>query len=154
MRKWVWAAVVLAVGAAQPGWAAKKSRSNCYSEAAIEAEQAIRYITDLMVASSACRKPIYAEFAYRNRDQIIRYQKAMISHLHGTKAFDTWNTVLANQSAMRQAAVPTEQFCHQAETLMKQAAALDIKAFRALAEAQAAAAEAQYTKCGGKKKKK
>ena len=39
-------------------------------------------------------------------------------------------------------------FCQQAETLMKQAKALDPAAFRAYAASQAATAGAQYAKCG------
>jgi hypothetical protein len=115
------------------------SAPRCTAASAVEAEQAIRYLTDLMVASSACRNTIYAEFALRNRVQILRYQKAMISRLHGTGAFDRWDTSLANQAAQRQAAVPPAQFCQQAAPLLQQAAALDVKGFRAYAVAQAAA---------------
>jgi hypothetical protein len=128
------AAMATMVG--QVGWAAPR----CAAANPVEAEQAIRFLTDLMVASSACRNTVYAEFALRNRVQIIRYQKAMITHLRGTTAFDRWDTSLANQAAQRQAAVPPAQFCQQAAPLLQQAAALDIKGFRAYAAAQAAAA--------------
>jgi hypothetical protein len=132
------AALALAAAmAAQPGLAASK---RCASSNAAEAEQALRYITDLMVASNACKNTVYAEFALRNRDAIIRYQKAMITHLHGTQAFDRWDTILANQSAQREAALPPDQFCQQAAAMMQQASALDLKGFQAYAAAQTAAA--------------
>lgn len=138
--------------AAQPGWAARKSHTPCTSKSSAassaEAEQAIRYMTDLMVASSACRNTVYAEFALRNRLTIIRYQNAMIRQLRGKSAFDKWNTSLANQIALIQAAIPPGQFCQQKAPLMKQAAALDPRGFQAIAEAQAASSAAAKTKCG------
>jgi hypothetical protein len=146
----VTAALVGGLMVAQAGGTAD-ARAACYSQAAIEAEQAIRYLTDVMVASSACQNTAYAEFRLRNRDAIISYQKAMISHFRGEPAFDRWNTALANAAAQKQATVNLGVFCQQSETLMQHAKALDPAAFRAHAAAQAAAASAQYTKCGGAK---
>jgi hypothetical protein len=142
MKKLVWVAALLA-STMHSGWAA----SNCYSQSAIEAEQAIRYITDLMVVSSACRDTTYARFRLRNRDAIVHYQKAMIAHLHGTAAFDRWNTALANVAAQKQAGLTTAQVCQQQATLLKRASMQDPKAFRAYAAAQAASAASHYTKC-------
>jgi hypothetical protein len=136
--------------AATPGWGAD-ARSPCYTQSAIEAEQAIRYLTDVMVASSACQTTAYAEFRLRNRDAIVAYQNAMISHFRGAPAFDRWNTALANIAAQKQASVNPGVFCQQSETLMKHAKALDPAAFRAYAASLAATAGAQYAKCGGKK---
>ena len=149
MKKFVLvaAATLLVAGSVQPGWAARKAPSCAKPAAAGEAEQAIRYITDLMVASSACQNTIYAEFALRNRTAIIRYQKAMIVHLHGTKAFDAWDTRIANEAAQRQAVVPPAQFCQQAAPLLQQASAMDIKAFEAVAAAQAARAQPAVATC-------
>ena len=133
--------------ALQAGWV-PDARAQCYSQTAIEAEQAIRYITDVMLASTACQNTTYAEFRLRNKDAIIAYQKALISHFRGESAFDRWNTAIANVAAQKQATVNLGVFCHQAETLMKHAKALDPNAFRAFAASQASAAGAQYTKCG------
>ena len=135
MRKFALIAAVLAV-AATPVWAASKAKSKCPPQNTAEAEQAIRYLTEVMVASSACQNTIYAEFRLRNKDAILAYQKAMITALHGAPAFDRWNTAIANQSAQRQALLPTAQFCQQADAIMKQASAFDIKAFRAYAAEQ------------------
>ena len=150
MKKWGIAAALAAIVAfaAQPGWAAEKKGGACYSQAAIEAEQAIRFMTDLMVASTACQNTAYAEFRLRNRDAIVGYQKAMIAHFRGAPAFDRWNTAIANIAAQKQTTVAPAVFCQQSETMVKQAAALDMKAFRAFAASQAAAASTQYAKCG------
>ena len=150
MRKLaITAALVGGVAMAQPGLGADAG-SPCYSQSVIEAEQAIRYITDVMLASTACQNTTYAEFRLRNKDAIIAYQKAMISHFRGEAAFDRWNTALANIAAQKQATVNLGVFCQQSEVLMKQAKALDPAAFRAYAASQAIVAGTQYTKCGGK----
>ena len=157
MKKAIVLAAVLAAAAQQPGWAASKSKTtgksaaNCYTANAIEAEQAIRFMTDVMVASSACQNTTYAEFRLRNRDPIVAYQKAMIVHFHGNAAFDRWNTTLANEAAQKEGSVLTGQFCEQAKPMFQQASTLDPQGFRAYAASQATAMRAQYTVCGGKK---
>src|SRR6266851_8352409 len=117
------AALVAAV--AQPGWAAGKAKSSCLSPTAIEAEEGIRYVTDLMIVSSVCQDTIYAEFRLRNKDAITGYQKALIAHFRGAAGFDRWNTALANQAAQKQSG--NLQLCEQSAPLLKQASALDAK---------------------------
>ena len=150
MQKWVALAGVLAVCAVQPGWAADKlaytvvsskkaaAKSSCAPASAREAEQALRFITDLMVVSSVCQDTVYAEFRLRNRDVIVNYQKAMIQHLRGNANFDKWNTALANQVASRQGG--NQQICAQSAALLQKAKALDPTAFRAHAASLAATA--------------
>jgi len=137
MKKLVLIAALVAAFAAQPGWTAEKAKSSCVSSGAIEAEQAIRYVTDLMIVSSVCQDTVYAEFRLRNRDVIVGYQKALIARFHGNAGFDRWNTSLANAAASKQGG--NQQLCQQSVSLMKQASALDPKGFRAYAVAQAAA---------------
>jgi hypothetical protein len=155
MKKWVVLAGALAVCAVQPGWAADKpadkvvsskaaKKSSCPPANAREAEQAIRFITDLMVVSSVCQDTVYAEFRLRNRDVIVGYQKAMIHHLHGNANFDKWNTSVANQAASKQAG--NQQICIQQAALLQKAKALDAPAFRAYAATQAATANPNCAK--------
>jgi hypothetical protein len=155
VKKTILFAAILAVAAQQPGWAKKsathKSGASCYTQSALEAEQAIRFVTDVMVASSACQNTTYAEFRLRNRDPIVAYQKAMITHFHGNAGFDRWNTTLANEAAQKEAVEPTAVFCQKAVPMFQQAGALDPQGFRAYAASQAAAMRAQYTVCGRKK---
>src|SRR3954465_2641966 len=157
MKRWV---VIAAFGAAlalQPVSAAGRTKGDCYTPSAIEAEQAIRFLTDVMIVSTTCQDTIYAEFRLRNRDPILAYQKAMMAHFHGAPGFDRWNTVIANQAAQKRAGTPSTVVCQQAPDLMKQASAPDPKQrgralppprFRAFAAAQAAAAAPQYPRCG------
>jgi len=148
MKRLVLIAALCAAVAQQPGWAAEKAKGNCYSQSAIEAEQAIRFLTDVMVISSTCQDTVYAEFRLRNRDPIMAYQKAMIAHFHGAPAFDSWNTSLANQAASKRAGLPSTQVCQQSVEILKQASTLDPPKFRAFAASLAAVAGAQYPKCG------
>ena len=48
---------------------------------------------------------------------------------------------------MKQAGKTTTQVCQGAADMMKQAAAFDVKSFRAFAAASAASAGPRYTKC-------
>jgi len=147
MKKIVVIAALVAAFAAQPVWAAEKAKAkgSCYSPSAIEAEEGIRYVTDLMIISSVCQDTVYAEFRLRNKDTIMAYQKALIGHHHGAAGFDRWNTSLANAAAQKQGG--NQQLCQQSVALLQQAKGLDAKAFRAYAAAQAAA-NTQVVKCG------
>lgn len=149
MKKIVLIAALVAAVAASPAWAAEKAKakaaSNCYTPSAIEAEEGLRYVTDLMIVSSVCQDTVYAEFRLRNKDTIMAYQKALIAHHHGAAGFDRWNTQLANAAAQKQGG--NQQICAQSVALLQQAKGFDAKAFRAYAAAQAAA-NTQVAKCG------
>src|SRR5438874_9191278 len=118
MKKIAVAAAFLAAVSIQGASAADKQ---CYSAADIEAEQAILFQTNIMVLSSACKEtlPVYGEFRLRNKDAIIRYQKAMIDHFrragsrNAQSEFDRWNTSLANEISLKQVAVSPTQVCQQ-----------------------------------------
>src|ERR1700674_4719700 len=129
MKKIVVVAALVATFAAHPGWAAgkAKAKSSCMPPSAMEAEKAIRYVTDLMIISSVCQDTVYAEFRLRNKDAIIGYQKALMSHFHGAAGFDKWDTALANQAAQKQSG--NLQLCEQSKPLLKEASTLDTKGF-------------------------
>ena len=149
MKKAVLVAVLAAAAiAAQPGWAAakKKGPPKC-SPAVAEAEQAVRFMTDLMVVSSECQDTVYAEFRLRNQVPIRAYQKTLISHFHGNRQFDTWNTSLANQYSQKRAGIPTAQICQQAADLLKTAQTLDPEGFRHYARTQAETPGMQTAVC-------
>ena len=138
MKRLVLAAAMVAMALQLP--AAAMARGSCYSQAAMEADQAIRYLTDLMVVSSSCRDSIYGQFRARN-------QHTLIEHYHGTKGFDDWNTVLANEYSMKRSALPTATMCQQSAAMLQKASTLDLAGYRAYAAGLATAASAQYEKC-------
>src|ERR1700758_1963727 len=110
MKNVVLAAALLAAASVATASAADR---NCYSPTDIEAEQAIRFQTNLMVISSACRDTVYGEFRARNTAAIIRYQKIMIAHFRSQGAFDAWNTSLANEISLQQGAQSTAAICQK-----------------------------------------
>ncbi|MBV9554599.1 MAG: hypothetical protein JO032_17595 [Alphaproteobacteria bacterium] len=138
----------MAASVVMPGVAG--AASDCYSPAAVEAEQGIHFLVDLMVASTACRDQTYGLFQQRNKEAVLGYQKAMIAHFHSNAVYDRWDTTLANQAALKQAGKSGPQACQEAAELIKAAAGMDNRAFRAYATSQATAALAagRYKKCG------
>ena len=122
----------------------------CYSQAALEAEQGMRFLIDVMVASTACRDQTYGLFQQRNKETVLAYQKTMIAHFHGNAAYDRWDTALANDAALKQAGKSGPQACQELAEVLKHAAVMDDKAFRAYAASLAttAAASGRYKKCG------
>src|SRR5580693_9402268 len=150
MKKVVLAAALL--GAASVATASAADR-NCYSPADSEAEQALLFQTNLMVISSACKDTVYGEFRARNKDAIIRYQKAMIDHFrragsrNAQSEFDRWNTSLANEISLKQGALPMAQVCQQASEVMKLASTLDEKGLHDYAVAHATTVADSHPRC-------
>jgi hypothetical protein len=147
MKRAAIAAALLAVAWAMPASAAGRG---CTSARDLEAEQALLFLTNLMVASSACHQnDAYAEFRLRNQYAIIAYQKAMIAHFRRAgyrrpqSAFDQWNTSLANRISLQEGAVPIAQVCQQAAGMFRLASTLDPAGFHRYAAAQAQTAQAQ-----------
>lgn len=146
MKKVVMGAALLAAASLQGAAAAD---GQCYSAADMEAEQAILFQTNVMVISSACRDTVYGEFRARNKDAIIRYQKAMIDHFrragsrNAQSDFDRWNTSLANQIALKM----TGAVCQTGAEMEKLASTFDAKGLHDYAVAQAASAPATHPKC-------
>jgi len=150
MWKVIFAAVLLAAASVRGAPAADRQ---CYSAADVEAEQAILFQTNIMVISSACKDTIYGEFRARNKDAIIRYQKAMIDHFrragsrNAQSDFDRWNTSLANEISLKQGTLPMAQVCQQASEMLKLASTLDEKGLHDYAVAKATSATDSHPRC-------
>jgi hypothetical protein len=151
MKKFFVAAAACLAASLQPALAGDGS---CYSAIDQEAEQAIVFQTNLMVTSSACRDQVYGLFRARNKDAIIRYQRIMINHFRregyrdAQSRFDSWNTSLANQIALKQGATPTAVVCQQSANMLRMASALDAKGLHDYAVAQAASPAETHPRCG------
>src|SRR3984885_469315 len=79
IRKLVTAATLL--GFVLPSSAAPAATaSHCFNASEIEADQAIRYQTELMVVSDTCGVDTYRNFTVHNRDQIVVYQHQLVEH--------------------------------------------------------------------------
>src|SRR6516165_3290601 len=150
MKRMVLVAALFVAASVQGVSAADKQ---CYSAVDVEAEQAILFQTNVMVISSACKDTIYGEFRARNKDAIIRYQKAMIDHFrragsrNAQSDFDRWNTSLANEISLKQGTLSMAQVCQQASEMMKLASTIDPKGLHDYAVAKATSAAASHSQC-------
>ena len=152
MKKGVIAAALLALAWTLPAAAAGRG---CTSAKDAEAQQALLFLTNLMVVSSACQQnDTYAEFRLRNQYAIVAYQKEMIEHFRRAgyrrpqSAFDSWNTSLANRISLQDGAAPIAQVCQQAAALFKMASTLDPAGFHKYAMTQAQSAVLREPQCG------
>lgn len=151
MKKGVIAAVLLALAWTLPAAAARRG---CTSAKDAEAQQALLFLTNLMVASSACRQnDTYAEFRLRNQYAIIAYQREMIDYFRRAgyrqpkSAFDSWDTRLANQISLQEGNIPIAQVCQQATAMFRMASTLDPAGFHKYALAQAQSAVLRQPRC-------
>lgn len=121
------AAAAIAVGAFAWGTgpaAAATSSPACYSQEEFNAEQAVRFHTQMMVVGLTCRNAVpnqdlfikYKEFTNRHREALMRWEKVLIDHqrkmgANPTRGYDTFRTELANQLSRRSATMTSGTYC-------------------------------------------
>jgi len=133
--------------------AAANAATQCYRSSDIEADQAVRYQTSLMVLSDSCGSPSYTDFIKRNAELVSRYQRQLIGYFgrtdvrHGTDAFDRFMTRLANQTALGIGDQPLASVCGNAVGFLAQAGSFGAEDFRAFIAAQAVAKRKDYPSC-------
>ncbi|HZH26005.1 MAG TPA: hypothetical protein VEY95_02375 [Azospirillaceae bacterium] len=102
-----------------------QAKEACFTKAEFEAEQAIRLHTELMVVGLTCRTPgsgdvlfhNYRDFTNRHREQIIRWEKTLISFFqknekgNATRRLDTMRTEVANEISRRAVLMSPVRFC-------------------------------------------
>jgi hypothetical protein len=145
--------VGLAIAVIALAGVAQAAPPTCYTVADMEADQAIVFQTELMVAAEACRDPGYVKFLNRNKDSVIAYQHRMIDYFRragerrADAAFDSYITRLANQTTIRNARFSTETVCEQGLELLTIAKSLDNRAFRDFAAEKALNNAGKYRRC-------
>jgi uncharacterized protein len=133
-------AMVLLIGSA--AWAVAAT-PHCQRNDA-EAEQAIRFQTQLMVVSDTCGAQTYTAFAQRNREALLYYQHKVIERFrrsggsHAEARFDAYLTRLANEESLRLGAQPVSTVCRDAQNLLAVADTLSGESFRHYVAEQAA----------------
>lgn len=125
----------------------------CFKPAEIEAEQAIRFQTELMVLSDSCDADIYPRFTQRNRRAIAAYQQLMIEHFrrlgsgHAEASFDSYMTKLANEVSLRNGREPLATLCGNAGAFLASADHFGENDFRRYVAEQAAERRPDYRSC-------
>ena len=116
----------------------------CYSPAEFEAEQAIRFHTELMVIGLTCQRldpaqdafDNYQKFTTRHRTALMEYESRLLSHFRrtgkggGDKQFHAFRTEVANEVAQRAALMLPAAYCAAGQTVIRRAAALSTDEFR------------------------
>lgn len=133
---------------------AQAAPKQCFAPSDIEAETAVRFQAELMVMSDTCGTHTYTDFARRNRDALIDYQKQVIDRFrrdgqsHAEARFDSYLTRLANEVSLRSGIQPVATVCRDAAQLLATAEKLNDDGFRHYIANTAAIHRADYRSCG------
>jgi hypothetical protein len=129
-------------------------KSECFSNADLEAEMAVRFQARLMVLSDICRDTTYGSFTQRTREAIMAYQRQMIDHFkragehRADITFENYMTRIANQESIASGQLSTGEICQASNPLIITANSLGTaKEFRAYATTQANEKRASYVAC-------
>jgi hypothetical protein len=128
--------------------------AGCYSGADIEADQAVRFQTQLMVVSDICRDTTYNSFSQRMREALAAYQRQLVDHYRRSgggsaeRVFDTFMTRLANEFSLAAGHQSVTEVCQGAAPLMATANGFASTAdFRKYIAAQTASNKGGYLAC-------
>jgi hypothetical protein len=135
------------------GVGATAATPDCLRPAEAEAEQAIRFQTELMVVSETCHEQAYPQFLHRNRRALADYQRRMLERYRRAGAprpkasLDSYMTRLANETALRVSDEPVEALCREQADFLAAAKTLDGKKFRRYITKQAVERDGEHRRC-------
>lgn len=127
--------------------------ATCYRADEIEADQAVRFQTQLMVVSDSCGSQSYSEFTHRNASTLAAYQKKMIEYFRrvsgrgADSAFDRFITSLANQMALSAGKETVSALCTRSADLLSKGQTFGKDDFVHYVAQQAEAARGTYPTC-------
>jgi surface antigen len=148
VRRILVACTVLGIGLA----GAARAAPPCFWPEEIEADQAVRLQTELMLVGETCREPGYARFLERNRDALAAYQEILLERFGRERggeaaegALQSYMTRLANEASLR--AGRNAAFCAESADLVATVKGMQSNELRVYAAAQATAARPGYPVC-------
>ena len=127
--------------------------ATCYRSDEIEADQAVRFQTQLMVVSDSCGSQSYTEFTHRNASTLAAYQQKMIGYFRrvsgrgADSAFDRFITALANQMALSAGKETVSALCTRSADLLSKGQTFGRDDFVHYVTQAAAAAKGTYPVC-------
>jgi hypothetical protein len=134
--------------------AATAAPVSCYRADEIEADQAVKFQTELMVLSDTCRAASsYGAFLQRNRLAISSYQQALMDRFKrtgersGESALDRYMTHLANTTSLDIIGVPRDQLCAGSAPLLESGSHMDSTALRSVVASRVAERRHTYRRC-------
>lgn len=108
----------------------------CFHKDALEAWQAVRYMTELMVLNDTCRVHVYDGFIKRNFAALDAYHRELVADFraagdrHPEDTLDRYVTHAANVVSEQDGQLPIAELCAQKESYFATAASLAGKKFR------------------------
>jgi hypothetical protein len=127
--------------------------ATCYRAEEVEADQAVRFQTELMVVSDSCGSESYTEFTHRNASTLRAYQEKMIGYFRRVggrspdSAFDKFITSLANQMALSAGKETVGVLCTRSADLLRKGQTFGRDDFVHYVAQQAAAVRGTYPIC-------
>ncbi|MGH7013817.1 MAG: hypothetical protein ACREEL_06625 [Stellaceae bacterium] len=109
---------------------------SCFHADALQAWQAVRYMTELMVLNDTCRMHVYEGFIKRNYAALDTYHKELVEHFreagdrHPEDTVDRYVTRAANQASEAADTMPTADLCNRKTDYFTQAESLAGEKFR------------------------
>jgi hypothetical protein len=129
--------------------------ATCFRSDEVEADQAVRVQTQIMVLSDSCHSDSYGAFRQHIGTTLAAYQQKVIGHFRrdgasargADNAFDTFITALANKMALAYGREPVGSLCSRSATFLAQAGHFSRDDFVHYVGEQAAANRNTYTIC-------
>jgi hypothetical protein len=127
--------------------------ASCYNSEEMEADQAVRFQTELMVVSDSCGSQSYTEFTHRNASTLAAYQQKMIGYFRRASgrgadtAFDRFITSLANQMALSAGKETVSVLCTRSADLLTKGQTFSKDDFVHYVAQAAVAAKGTYPAC-------
>jgi surface antigen len=122
----------------------------CFLPTEIEADQAIRLRTTLLVIGAQCKDPSYARFLERNNDTLAAYEQLLSERFErdGPAAAEHLQTYLNGlETSEKQRAERTASYCADAFELVALANGMQPEGLRSYAASHAETARADYAIC-------
>ena len=120
----------------------------CFLPTEIEADQAIRLRTSLLIVSQQCKDPTYSRFIERNGDTLAAYEQLLQERFERDRGPDALATYLTHlESTERERAERTPSYCADAFELVALANGMRPDGLRSYAAQHAEAARGRYAIC-------
>lgn len=129
--------------------------SSCFQKDALEAWQAVRYMTELMVLNDTCRVHVYESFIKTNFAALDAYHKELVAHFraagdrHPEDTVDRYVTHAANEVSEADGQMPTAELCAEKASYFANAQSLAGAKFRQFVADLMAKQKSDFRPCAG-----
>lgn len=125
----------------------------CFRVRDIEAVQAVRYMTELMVLNDTCRRHVYESFIRHNFSALSAYHRELVDHFraigdrHPNETVDKLVTRIANDTSRVAGKISTASLCDLKAEYFANAQTLSGSGFRRFITELAATQRSKFRRC-------